>query len=281
MSHTPNSRPTWQLPEGVSRGAWDYVNTRSIATEYDSFHRDHPLLAYDQQVILTQADFLDSQPLSPSSTSVPSKIAIDLGCGTGRSLFPLAERGWRAIGIDLSEPMLQEVRTKIHERSVCDSVATIHANMVEFNFLKENSIDLALCMYSSIGMIRGRSNRRRVFQAVARTLKRTGRFIVHVHNRGAWIRDPNGIRLTLDGWWKELRKADWELGDRIYSYRGLPNMFLHIYSRKELEKDLRSADLKIIETLSLNRHSSGPLGYPRFFPHFRAGGFIAIAASSE
>ena len=39
-----DDRPTWQLPPGVSRGTWDYVSTPSIATEYDAFHGDHPLM---------------------------------------------------------------------------------------------------------------------------------------------------------------------------------------------------------------------------------------------
>ncbi len=125
--------------------------------------------------------------------------------------------------------MLQETRAKALSHQVDDRMATLRANMVQLQFLKDRSLDLALCMYSSIGMVRERKNRIDVMRQVSRALHPHGRFLVHVHNRGSWLRDPQGIRLTLHGWYQSL-KGHWELGDRIYAYRGLPSMFLHIYS---------------------------------------------------
>jgi SAM-dependent methyltransferase len=37
---------------------------------------------------------------------VPRGRALDVGCGAGRNLVPLALQGWRALGTDLSLPML-------------------------------------------------------------------------------------------------------------------------------------------------------------------------------
>lgn len=42
--------------------------------------------------------------------------AVDVGCGAGRNLVPLAERGWTVIGTDLSWPMLAAARERIRER---------------------------------------------------------------------------------------------------------------------------------------------------------------------
>ena len=44
----------------------------------------------------------------------PHGVALDLGCGAGRNAVPLAEAGWRVIGLDLSLPMLHAA----HERHV-------------------------------------------------------------------------------------------------------------------------------------------------------------------
>lgn len=41
------NRPSWRLPTGVSRGTWDYLQSKSIATEYDVCFADHPLLRLD------------------------------------------------------------------------------------------------------------------------------------------------------------------------------------------------------------------------------------------
>ena len=40
-------------------------------------------------------------------------LALDLGCGAGRNALPLARLGWQVLGIDLSEPMLQETARRV------------------------------------------------------------------------------------------------------------------------------------------------------------------------
>ncbi len=279
MTKEPLKRPTWQLPDGVCRGAWDYLQTPSIATEYDAFHAGHPLLELDRQLILDIALRLEAKRNQSSDRlNVPLSV-IDLGCGTGRSLLPLAQRGWQATGVDLSPHMLHELRKKALELGVQDRLSTLEANIVHLDQLPSQSADLILCMYSSFGMIRGKENRHRMLAHVARLLHLEGKFIVHVHNRGAWLRDPNGIPLTVSGWWREKSSADWELGDRVYAYRGLPSMFLHIFSERELRSGLRRAGLTLERMIRLNRRSSGRLEYAHLLPHLRAGGFIAICSA--
>lgn len=42
----------------------------------------------------------------------PGNRILDLGCGTGNITIPLAQRGYRMTGVDLSEPMLEQAQTK-------------------------------------------------------------------------------------------------------------------------------------------------------------------------
>ncbi|HEY4106430.1 MAG TPA: class I SAM-dependent methyltransferase [Polyangiaceae bacterium] len=42
-----------------------------------------------------------------------AKSILDLGCGTGKHAFLLAERGYRVAGVDLSEQMLSEARARL------------------------------------------------------------------------------------------------------------------------------------------------------------------------
>jgi SAM-dependent methyltransferase len=286
LSHRPDQfssqRANWQLPQGVSRGTWDYVNDQEIASEYNRFHANHPLLELDRKLI--------REHLAQSGMLVPGtdRLAIDFGCGTGRNLIPLAEAGWNVIGFDLSQQMLIEFRKMAEASSttnpgssgptkVSDRCALVHGNMVEADCLQSQSADAVLCMYSSFGMIQGRKHRRRFLMHVRRLLKPNGLFFVHVHNRGSWLRDPGGIRQTVHGWLKSRWDKNWELGDRIYPYRGLPSMFLHIYSERELVADLKSAQLRIVKLYRLDRESKSVADL-RWFPHLRVGGFLAVCS---
>ena len=268
------NRPTWQLPPGVSRGTWDYVHRDSIATEYDTFHSGHPLLEFDRRLVLEVAGKIRSD----KAQGVP--VALDLGCGTGRVMMPLAESGWRVLGLDLSQSMLGEVRSK-SSSGAGESIGLVRGNLAQLGCLQDASVDLAYCLYSSIGMVQGRVNRRGMLRHIARSLQVGGEFIVHVHNRGTWWFDPGGVRRGVGDWIRSRRDKSWEFGDRVYAYRGLPSMYLHIFSQRELREDLRQAGFTIRRWIRLNRTSSGELRLGWYLPYFRAGGYIAVARKSQ
>jgi ubiquinone/menaquinone biosynthesis C-methylase UbiE len=270
------ARPSWQLPAGVSRGTWDYVCEPSIAELYDGFHAGHPLLEFDQQIV--------QQHLSESGlmTNNESRIAIDFGCGTGRNLLPLAAKSWRVVGVDLSQSMLTQFQSKLQSSMPNeDRVSLIRGNMVSLDFFSDGFADAVLCMYSSMGMIHGCKNRLTFLKHVARILSPGGLFFVHVHNRGSWLRDPGGVRRSISDWLRSCRDAEWEMGDRIYPYRGLPSMYLHVYSERELRRDLANAGLVLQKLYRLNRHSSGTLGNRWWLPHVRSGGFLAVCGAGS
>lgn len=49
-------------------------------------------------------------------TSRDVRSVLDLGCGTGNHAIPLARRGYRMLGVDRSEGMLQRARAKVTQR---------------------------------------------------------------------------------------------------------------------------------------------------------------------
>ena len=272
--NTDKTRASWQLPAGVSRGTWDYVTESAIATDYDRFHAGHPLLEMDRKWII---EHLGESPLRADGTP---RIAIDFGCGTGRNLVPLAERGWRVVGVDLSLDMLREYKSKARAVPQSEAVA-IRGNMAHMECLADGFADAVMCMYSSLGMVQGRENRRSFMRHANRILNENGKFFVHVHNRGSWLRDPGGVRRTFWDWLRSKRDSSWDLGDSVYAYRGLPSMFLHIYSERELRSDLKSSGLRLEQLVRLNRQSSGVLNNGGWFPHLRSGGFLAVCGPSK
>lgn len=266
MSHS--FRPTWQLPPGVSRGTWDYVTDSSIAVDYDAFHGEHPLMKLD-------VEYVRARLSKPPSKKSDRPILMDLGCGTGRAILPWRERGWQTIGVDLSRDMLDETSSKAG--GVDEKTALVHANIAQLEGFRDSIADAVICLYSSFGMVRGQVHRRAMLSHVHRMLKPGGCLIVHVHNRGNWLTFPHGLKLWISSLWQSITDRRSEFGDRIYPYRGLPSMFLHIFSRRELLNDLQSVGFTIESCRPLNSTSSDWLSSDRFLPTIRAGGFIATA----
>lgn len=262
--------PGWKLPDGVSRATWDYLQSEHIASEYDSYFADSALMRLDMQLLRARL---------PTVGPADEIVVADLGCGTGRVARELLPLGFHLLNIDLSPAMLREVEAKIpgeyRTRSRC-----VSANLVELaSVLEPASVDWCVCLFSSIGMIRGRENRRRFLSAVRQVLKPGGTFYVHVHNRYLSLTDPGGPKWLLGSWWASWLDRNAEFGDRVYSYRRLPKMFLHIYSRRELLADLHAAQFGKIEILPITARGDARLPRPWLVPEVRAGGYFAFATS--
>ncbi len=56
---------------------------------------------------------------------------LDLACGTGRTLLPMLEAGIEAVGVDVSEPMLERLRAKAAARGLAP--ALVRAPMSSFD----------------------------------------------------------------------------------------------------------------------------------------------------
>lgn len=265
VNPTPKAgRRAWQLPRGVSSGTWDYLAEPTIATDYDSFHGQHPLMELDSQLL---DDCLKSYPAARS-------IVADFGCGTARIARRLAPRGYCTLNVDLSRFMLQ---TASRHLSASEQTAFVHSNLVELDWLCDWAVDVAVCLFSSVGMIRGRRNRVVFLKHVKRTLRPHGLLLLHVHNRGhSWL-DPHGPWWLISTRVKSWLHRDWEHGDRVYVYRGLPQMYLHIYSQAELRADLHAAGFTNLEILLIDVTGSRLLPGKTMAQHLRAGGFFAIA----
>lgn len=57
---------------------------------------------------------------------------LELACGTGRLMIPLAEAGFEVYGVDFSENMLAVCRAKVAEKRLQDRVHLVHADMAAF-----------------------------------------------------------------------------------------------------------------------------------------------------
>jgi SAM-dependent methyltransferase len=266
---SPTRRPAWRLPDGVAPGTWEYTRQESIAGGYQDFVSQTPLIGLDTELTL--------ESLPPPAVGARPRV-IDLGCGDGRTMRALWGAGYDVLGVDLSQPMLRRVIAGSHGDEFRNRL--VRANLVELGCIADLSADHAVCLFSTIGMIRGRNFRRQFLGHVARIVRPGGTFVLHAHNRNAAWRD----RPSAVAWFRSaaaaIRDSAHELGDRVYPYRGLADMFLHTFSRRELVQDLKASGWTIREIIPLTVTSDAVLRKPTWLPGLRAGGFVAVAESA-
>ncbi len=253
-------RPDWQLPPGVPPGAWAWAQCPQVAQDYDRHFADDPLFRMDVELVERWA----SEP--------GSGWFVDLGCGTGRVALHFARRGWRVLAVDLSLPMLEQLKTKAAQENL--SLDLLAANLVQLECLAPGIAQVCVCLFSTLGMIRPRAMRCRVLAHVRRLLRPQGIFVLHVHNRWFNLWDQAGRWWLLRNAIQSLVSSQVEWGDKYYSYQGVPDMFLHVFSLGEIRRDLLRCGLQPEEVVPVP--GQGRLGQlPRWIPaSLRAAGWI-------
>lgn len=76
--------------------------------------------------------------------------ALDLGCGSGAHTVTLAERGWKATGVDLIPRALDRARKRIAERQVTADV--VHADVTE---LPADTVGTGYDFFLDVGCFHG------------------------------------------------------------------------------------------------------------------------------
>lgn len=241
----PARPPDWQLPPSVTPGLWEYLHDEALAEQYLSKVQDSPFATADQRFV---------QEMLPT----PGKV-IDLGCGPGRSLLPLAMRGFECTGIDLSEAMLEQARQYFAQAG--QSAEWMHANLGVTLPVPDAHFDAALCLFGTLGMLHPDSARQHLLQEVRRILKPTGTFLVHVHNR-----------------WPIQRLATIYSSQSVMTlpvHQGISNLQMKLFTEGEMESLARQAGFAIrrMEYVDASQANGRYVGL-RWLAPFRAAGFL-------
>lgn len=265
MSDPQRDIPSWKLPPGVSRGTWDYVHSDRIADDYDAYFEFNDLFEFDVQIVETEL----RKHLDPTRSCV-----VDLGAGTGRALIPLMRQGFQGIAVDLSQRMLEITAKKATAEEL--PLHCVRSNLVQLEGIRDSTVEGAICLFSTLGMIRGRKNRADVLQHVRRILKPSGVFVLHVHNYWYNLYDPGGPWWLVRNLLRSLVDRDLERGDKYYPYRNVRQMFLHVFTRSELNRELKTAGFSHRDFLPLHFTRQRLLTCPWFAPSLRANGWMVV-----
>jgi SAM-dependent methyltransferase len=139
----------------------DYFGER-VAERYDESSAD----MFDPAVVDPVVDFLVELARDGA--------ALELGIGTGRIALPLARRGIRVHGIDLSEAMVARLRAKPDAEQIGVTIGDVATTRVEGTF------SLAYLVFNTIMNLTTQDEQVSCFQNVAAQLEPGGCFVIEV-----------------------------------------------------------------------------------------------------
>jgi ubiquinone/menaquinone biosynthesis C-methylase UbiE len=127
-----------------------------------------------------------------ADTGVNGKV-LEIACGTGRVLVPLAKAGVHITGLDGSPHMLDITRAKL---AAAGADVASRARLVEGDmrcFAIDDQFDLALLPAKSFAYLVSRDDQLAALQTIARHLKPGGQFVIDLLNpRLDWLSQPPG-----------------------------------------------------------------------------------------
>ncbi len=253
--------PAWRMPRGVNSSLWQYANSPRIAEDEEHFFAGHPLFTEDRKA-------LDARFVTPSSL-------VDLGCGAGRLSLHFARRGFEVTAVELSRPMLKTLGSKADSKGLV--IRRVRANLCDLGCFPDGSFNYALSMFSTLGMIRGKEAREKALRETFRVLQPGGRLALHAHNLYLNLDVPQGRKWLLGQLGKRLLRRP-DAGDRRMTYRGIPDMEVHLFRWRELRSMFKRAGFRIDEVLAIDAIHAKPIASPWFWPGLRAGGWIIFAS---
>jgi SAM-dependent methyltransferase len=109
---------------------------------------------------------------------------LDLCCGHGRHAIPLAQRGYKVTGQDLSEVFLREAEKEALAQNV--NVHWLNSDMRNIPFEKE--FDAVINIFTAFGYLEDQVEDQKVLQQVCKALKPEGLFLFEMVHRDGLIR---------------------------------------------------------------------------------------------
>ncbi len=223
------------LPERFSKpGCGEFVE---VAPYYDWLMSSVP---YERWV-----DYVEA--LLQRHNRRPQRV-LDLACGTGKVGSELLRRGYQAVGVDLSEPMVRYCRTQ----SPPLSAATMDARQLA---LTPQSIDLIVSLYDSLNYILEPQGLQSCFAGAWRGLTEQGTFIFDLNTELALraglftqnnLRSSNPLKYSWQSHWypeQKICRIDmwfrWEGPGGPYEFN--ETHYERAYSESEIKQMLTEA----------------------------------------
>jgi SAM-dependent methyltransferase len=144
---------------------------------------------------------------------------LELGCGTGRLLQPLAAIGQQVVGIDISPALLALARTKLEQHQLSGQVELREADLRDFQ-LDGQRFAFAFCTSNTLMHLTSPTDQLAALHNVHRHLDRDGLLFIDLFNPDVHrLTQVQGIQELADRWIDEgtgaqvvkwcVRSVDW------------------------------------------------------------------------
>jgi SAM-dependent methyltransferase len=154
---------------------------------------------------LEHETFHDDVDLYLRLAEVVGDPILELGCGSGRVLVPLAMAGHRVTGIDRSAAMLDQARAVVEETGVADRVTLIDAAMTDADRVAGAGFGLVLVSLNGLMHLTTATDQRRALAAARGALDPRGMLVIDTLNP-----TPDAFA-TFDG--RVVHEGSWERAD--------------------------------------------------------------------
>ncbi len=167
---------------------------------------------------------------------------LDIGCGTGEISLRIASRGFMVVSVDCAEGMINILLKKARRRKLYHRVSPLVACLPHLPFRER--IFGSILAIAVIHNIVSRRDRLASIGEIYRVCREDG--IIYI---SAWsLIHPKNLLKAVSFFVKGYSFGDvivpWKHRDRVLK------RFYHLYSRRELERDLRSAGIKKFKIFS-------------------------------
>lgn len=156
-------------------------------------------------------DYRDDIPLVLKTARTAGRAALELGCGTGRVLLPLAEAGCHVVGIDRSAALLSIARRKLAKRGFAPPAAEreaegpwpvrlAQADMTGFR-LAQREFDFAFVVSNTLMHVTTQAGQLMALRRARRHLRAGGLLLIDLFNPDiAYLESIAGIQELADRW---------------------------------------------------------------------------------
>jgi SAM-dependent methyltransferase len=172
----------------------------------DPYHRIPEL--YD----LEHTDYAEDLALYLQLAEVIGDPILELGCGTGRVLLPLAQAGHRVTGVDRSAAMLERARCVLNADVGENRITLFQATMADADRAPGGPFGLAIFSLNGFMHLAERGEQRAALHAAKRALDPRGMLVIDVMNPAPDILADFDGRVQHEATW---RRADGSSVDRF------------------------------------------------------------------
>ena len=162
----------------------DCMNFDAFARFYDDDYRD----------------YTDDIPLVLRTARAAGRAALELGCGTGRVLVPLADAGCQVIGVDRSAALLAIARRKAALHRCASRIRLALADMTAFQ-LAQTEIDFVFVVSNTLMHLATQADQLLALECANRHLRVGGLLLIDLFNPDvAYLESISGIQELADQW---------------------------------------------------------------------------------